>query len=872
MRYLILCAMSVLLSTFSAVGQVNRSATPDLANTTWLVEYKTCNLKNYTEQATITLLSGGRIANSAGTWRLQGNKLTIKNVREEYIAEVNVSLTGDSGMGDGLIGMNDELKCIRLTQVRRTNGQSAIQNTPGPILSGRLLFSSRRDGNQEVYALDAATRKESNLTNNAADDGYPKLSPDGRRIAFASNRDGYWTIYLMKPDGTQPVKLLKDRSESGYHDWSPDSRSLVFAASRPGDGKDEIYVIGADGSSLRKLTNHPPEDVHPAWSPDGRKIAFASERDGNRRIYLMNADGSGLVCLTNDRWYSDYPAWSPDGSRIAFASDRDSKASSRLEIYVMSADGTGVRRITNHTADDRHPCWSPDGKMLAFASDRLGDRDIFTINADGSAPAVLARAAGDDEHPHWSLAAAYAAEATPKAAEQPPRKESFRQRLGRAIKEGATQGLKDGLGITEAELRRQLYEQMVADGEVNRQSCAESGENDPVKLLETERVDLNGDGIPEIKVFGRGCACQGARRCMQWLYRKSGAAYELLASVNGADEIALLRTSTNGYRDLNVLYPPGNNNPGWNEVYRFDGRRYLEPRAQQSTQNRTNSSLSGPSPATTSNQPPTPYEDGGVANAQAKSMTGTVIDYSVGNRGTWAGITIKVGNKKYFVSTWSTESPTPKIVGKVDEVGRSVQVFYTRIVNSPGFDGELRATRIVEVGSSSQRVAPRDSHSGGPPAATTSNQPPTPYEDIGACPFECCRYRQWTVSAQTTVRQERRNDSPAAFTLRRGEKVMGLTGVVITTQPGQARILKATVIGGIQVRSGEIIHLLTYVGEGFYKVWYKGKVEQLEIEGTGGFTIIREPEAVWWVKVKNSRGQIGWTDQTKNFSGMDACG
>lgn len=97
----------------------------------------------------------------------------------------------------------------------------------------------------------------------------------------------------------------------------------------------------------------------------------------------------------------------------------------------------------------------------------------------------------------------------------------------------------------------------------------------------------------------------------------------------------------------------------------------------------------------------------GVAHAQTKSMTGTVIDYTVGNRGTWAGITIKVGNKKYFIYTESIESPAPKVVGKVDEVGRTVQVFYTRVVNSTGLDGELRATRIVEVESSSRRVAPR---------------------------------------------------------------------------------------------------------------------------------------------------------------------
>src|SRR5215216_4193161 len=87
----------------------------------------------------------------------------------------------------------------------------------------------------------------------------------------------------------------------------------------------------------------------------------------------------------------------------------------------------------------------------------------------------------------------------------------------------------------------------------------------------------------------------------------------------------------------------------------------------------------------------------GVANAQTKSMTGTVIDNPKGMY-KWEGIVIKVGNKRYFVYTFSTTLPTPKIAGKIDEVGRTVQVFYTRIVpSSDGYDGEVRATKIVEV-------------------------------------------------------------------------------------------------------------------------------------------------------------------------------
>lgn len=85
----------------------------------------------------------------------------------------------------------------------------------------------------------------------------------------------------------------------------------------------------------------------------------------------------------------------------------------------------------------------------------------------------------------------------------------------------------------------------------------------------------------------------------------------------------------------------------------------------------------------------------GVANAQTKSMIGTVVDTDRGMY-KWAAIVVKVGDKKYFVYTLSGNHPTPKIVGKVDEVGRTVQFFYTKIENGP-FNGEVFATKIVEV-------------------------------------------------------------------------------------------------------------------------------------------------------------------------------
>ncbi len=87
----------------------------------------------------------------------------------------------------------------------------------------------------------------------------------------------------------------------------------------------------------------------------------------------------------------------------------------------------------------------------------------------------------------------------------------------------------------------------------------------------------------------------------------------------------------------------------------------------------------------------------GVATAQTKSMTGTIVSIERGMY-SWEAIVIKVGNKKYLVYTTSSIYPTPKTVGIIDEVGRKVTVSYTKsIPGSDGYDGELRATKIVEV-------------------------------------------------------------------------------------------------------------------------------------------------------------------------------
>ena len=155
-----------------------------------------------------------------------------------------------------------------------------------------------------------------------------------------------------------------------------------------------------------------------------------------------------------------------------------------------------------------------------------------------------------------------------------------------------------------------------------------------------------------------------------------------------------------------------------------------------------------------------------------------------------------------------------------------------------------------------------------------------PFYDWGACPFEGCTYRQWTANAPTAVLKARRKDAPVAFQLKTGEAVQGLTGVVVTTRTGTVKVFRATTLGEkqIKVSPGDELLLLHYQGEGYWKFWFRGHIDAEQIadmddqapDSELDLRIVTHPLTVWWVKVRNSRGQEGWTEQTDHFDHMDA--
>jgi len=253
--------------------------------------------------------------------------------------------------------------------------------------SSRIAFVSARDGNEEIYVMNADGSAVTRLTNDTAADFFPAWSPDGSRIAFTSRRDGHNNIYVMNADGTGVTRLTTSTGWFGSQAPAWCGTRIAYMSDDYFGQFPDVYVMNQDGTGRTRLTlDNAAFDEFPSWSPTCAQIAYTTDPNGRDQIVIMNADGSGARQLTSGATgvRHSHPAWSPDGSRIAFM--RDSVGGPLAwQIFVMNADGTGQTLVTQPHGYgwDDFPTWSPDGTEIAFASNRT-PIGTYIMNADGS--------------------------------------------------------------------------------------------------------------------------------------------------------------------------------------------------------------------------------------------------------------------------------------------------------------------------------------------------------------------------------------------------------------------------------------------------------------------------------------------------------
>jgi len=248
-------------------------------------------------------------------------------------------------------------------------GKSAVADV---YVVGEIVVASSRAGPGKFQLYSAERSNLAQFTKLSSDTGSasdPTFSSDGSRIAFVSHRDGNAEIYSMNADGTGATRVTTDPLTDGRPVFTPDGQTIVFHSSRTA-GKQQIWSVNVDGTGLTQLTRD-SVNASPSVSPDGQTIAYISTRNKDGDIWLMGKDGSNQRPFTRSpQQRESEPRFLRDGS-LAYLLER--REGNRTVQQVMRADlATG--NVTAMTGIDL--------AISSFAVSPSGDVVALVVNAE----------------------------------------------------------------------------------------------------------------------------------------------------------------------------------------------------------------------------------------------------------------------------------------------------------------------------------------------------------------------------------------------------------------------------------------------------------------------------------------------------------
>lgn len=265
-----------------------------------------------------------------------------------------------------------------------------------PIYDSYEIWKARPEGGDRVR-----------LTDNSFYDAEATVCFKDGSILFTSSRDGDLDLYRMDADGRNVRRLTDAPGYDGGAFYSPDCSRIVWRASRPAPGKEledyrgllarglvrpgklELWTARADGSEPRQITRLGAASFAPSFFPDGQRVIFSSNYgDPAGRefdLWAVDLDGSDLERITATPGFDGFPLFSPDGRHLAFSSNRNQAKPGETNVFV--ARWQGARKASIDPAETERYL----GEVRWLADDAREGRGLGSPGLAASADWLAAR-------------------------------------------------------------------------------------------------------------------------------------------------------------------------------------------------------------------------------------------------------------------------------------------------------------------------------------------------------------------------------------------------------------------------------------------------------------------------------------------------
>jgi Tol biopolymer transport system component/pimeloyl-ACP methyl ester carboxylesterase len=229
---------------------------------------------------------------------------------------------------------------------------------------GEWLTACSRGQQRHVFMIRTDGSELRDLTDDDyRHDGWPRWSPNGKRIVFTSRRSGNYELWVINRDGSG-LQQLTQASGAHYSPWSPDGRMIAYSIHTP---KNDCVIVQPDRAwNEQKLEYLPPLSDSSlsfegwSWSSDSRRLA------GIKHLPSGNHSGIGVYDLEskNYTWFTDFgdwPLWFNDNRHLLFVSEGQI-----LLFDTQTRKYQPVLTVTDQDVDIGSPALSPDNRTIYF--------------------------------------------------------------------------------------------------------------------------------------------------------------------------------------------------------------------------------------------------------------------------------------------------------------------------------------------------------------------------------------------------------------------------------------------------------------------------------------------------------------------------